>query len=1023
MKKSLLFILLIAAVVSYGVFSMTAAEKSSSDLAESTVKVDKRTKKAAKALGYAQWRSERIKNVYTGEVDPMDFYKAVKNANELKNQTSNKADGLLQMEWVSRGPDSQAGRTRAILFDKNDPNLVYTGGISGGLYKSTDLARNWERVAGYNGLNASVMSLAQTINGTIFVGTGETLAGGNPDGSLFNAAITGDGIYKSSDAGVTWTQIPETNVNAGVETGGVTTPGFSGEWSSVRSLATHPINSNLLLAGNNSGVRVSIDAEALEPTFLNATGVPSNVSDVQFTSDGKEAWAAASGRLYRSTDEINNFLSFNSVTIPGSGGAARAQIAISEVDANGDYIIYTSITNGPGCLVGIFKSEDKGTTWTQISFAGGSDPFAQPTGGATASCQGWYDHCIAVNPVDKDKIYIGGITFYTWGAGSGGLKRADQIDSEGVGSLEANYIHADKHTIVLSPHDPTGNTMLIGGDGGVNRCLNANSGFPDNMVFTENNKSLITLQCYSVGSGKYGEVAAGSQDNGSQYVDYTGISPRAAKEYSGGDGVGGAEISNLSPDILFSGIYYGNILRSLNNGESSTSFLDGNIDKGGCGHITCTEETPTSPCANKEQEGQSFIYPFFLMETHDRLNPKDDLFVYARDEKIFLPSGDSLSIKDTLLVDRDVTFEVKSEKIPGLDLKGLGFNLTLPSTLYPGDTQTFENKFDAKYFVPTKCGSNFFVCTNPLEEGASPKFSSVTVPLQSGISRMDASKDGDLLAAVSGSRVIIMQGWDAYDPDTNPGSVTNLNVNLTSIGGTSLSGVWVNKNNKDHVLVSEEGYGSTSKVFVSFNATSSNPTFANVHGNLPEMPIYSCVIDAANADRYIVGTELGIWASNDGGVNWFEENEGMGGRFPIFSLRQNWMNNFDCNVLVAGTFGAGMYTSISLMDCAEKSDLIWGRPDDTTPINEVFVEVDHIAVYPNPVQDVAKIAFDMNVDTDVTIKIVDLTGKIVSQKTFKGLNAGSQTLEYNVSTLASSTYLAVVSAGNKNFRSRMFIKK
>lgn len=1013
MKKSLLFILLTAAIVSYSVFSLSSSEKENTEIQANTTKVDKKQKKAAKALGYAQWRNDRIKNVFTGEVDPSDHYNAVKYANELKTQTANKADGLLGIDWVSRGPDSQAGRTRALLFDINDPNLVYTGGISGGLYKSTDLARNWERVTGYNGNNASIMSLAQTINGTIFVGTGETLAGGNPDGSLFNAAITGDGIFKSNDAGATWTQIDVTNE--------FNFPTFSGEWSSVRSLATHPTKSNILMAGNNSGVRISIDAEAAQPTFFNASGVPGNVSDVQFTSDGKEAWAAASGRLYRSTDDLNNFLSFSLVSVPASG-ASRAQIAISTVDENGDYTIYTSVTNGSGCLVGIYKSEDKGATWTQLAFAGGSDPFAQPTGGATASCQGWYDHCIAVNPVDKDKIYIGGITFYTWGAGSGGLKRADQIDSEGVGSLEPNYIHADKHIIRLSPHDPTGNTMLIGGDGGVNRCLNANSGFPDNMVYTENNKSLITLQCYSVGSGKYGEVAAGAQDNGSQYVDYTGISPRAAKEYSGGDGVGGAEISNLSPDILFSGIYYGNLLRSLNNGESSTSFLDENIDPAGCGHITCSGLSGTTTCANKETEGQSFIFPFFLMETHDRLNPENDLFTYARNEEIVLPSGDTLYIKDTILPGI-VTDQVVSDKIPGLDLDNLDLEYELTSTLFPGDSVFFENKFDAKYFVPSLCGSNFFVCTNPLQEGSSPRFSSVTIPLQSGITRMAASNDGDLLAAVSGSRVIIMQGWDAYDPDTNPNSVTNLNVNLSGLGASSLSGVWVNKSNKDHVLVSEEGYGSTSKVFVSFNATSNSPTFTNIHNNLPEMPVYSCVIDKANPDRYILGTELGVWASNDGGLNWFEENEGMGGRFPIFSLRQSWMNNFDCDVLVAGSFGAGMYTSISLMDCAEKSSLIWGRPADATPINDVFVEVDHIAVYPNPVQDVANITFDLNVESDVTVKIVDLTGKVVSQKTYNSLNAGSQKLDINVSTLATSTYLAVVSAGNKKFRSRMFIKK
>lgn len=1027
MKKSLLFILLLAAVVSYGVFSTSTAEKATSDVAKAKAAVDKRTKKAAKAIGYAEWRNERTKNVYTGVVDPQDYHKAIQYANQLKNQTSNKTDGVVGLEWVSRGPDSQGGRTRALLFDNTDPNLVYTGGVSGGLYRSTDLARNWERIASYEGKNASIMSLAQTLNGTILVGTGEALAGNLPDGSFFRASFAGDGIYKSNNGGDTWEKIAVTNVNSISEgTSGTTIPTFSGEWSSVRALATHPTKSNIFMAGNNNGVRISLDADAPQPTFFNAVGVTSNVSDVLFTSDGKEAWAAADGRVFRSTDEANNFLNFVATPIPGTGAADRTQLAISTVDDSGNFIVYASITDAPGCLLGIWKSEDKGISWTQIAFVGGSDPFAQPTAGSMASCQGWYDHCLAVNPVDKDKIYIGGITFYTWGAGSGGLKRADQIDSEGAGVLEPNYIHADKHGIRFSPHDPTGNIMLIGGDGGVNRCLNANSGFPDNMVYTENNKSYITLQSYSVGSGKYGEVVTGAQDNGSQYVDYKGISPRAAKEISGGDGIAGAEISNLSPDILFSGSQFGNPLRSLNNGESSTSFLDSNIDPGACGAMTCVVTTGSNPCP-RQGEGQRFIYTFYLMETHDRLVPKNDLFVYARDEEILLPNGGVQTIRDTIpssITSDDLKEMIQSEMIPGLDLNGLGLDYSLNATMFPGDTVEFENKFDAKYFIPSLCGSNFFVCTNPLQEGTAPRFSSVTIPLQSGINRMSASYDGDLLAATSGSRVIIMQGWDAYDPDTNPGSVTNVNVNLSSIGANSLSGVWVNKSNKDHVLVSEDGYGSTSKVFVSFNATSSSPTFANIHNNLPEAPIYACVIDKANPDRYIVGTEIGLWATNDGGVTWHEENDGMGGRYPIFAVRQHWMNNFDCDVLSVGSFGSGMYTSTSFMDCDQKDNLIWGRPAKTgTSINDVLVEVNHIAIYPNPVANIAKIAFDLNMASDVTIKIVDLTGKIVSQKTVNGLSEGSQTLNFDVSNLAASSYLVAVSAGNSKFSSRMFIKK
>ncbi len=1017
MKKVLFFTLIIAAAVSYGVFNYTAGNASQAEKVTKESFIAKQERKTQSALGYLEWRNELLKNEITGEIDPQDYYKAVNKANQLKTQSlANKTNGPLALEWVSRGPDSQGGRTRTILVDKDNENLVFTGGVSGGLWKSIDGAQNWERVSGWGDNNCAIMSIAQSINGTLFVGTGESI-GGSPTGGganpqvQFNASITGNGIYKSNDLGDTWAQVTQTDEFA--------TPTFSGEWASVNMMATHPVNTNLLIAANKSGLRVSTNAEAADPAFTNISGVNGAATDIQFTSDGSDAWAAVNGTLYKSSDLAGNFASWSQTTPTNS---SRAQLAISTVDANGEYTIYASFTNGSGCMVGVYKSEDKGTTWTQIIFAGGQDPFDQPTGDG-GDCQGWYDHCIAVNPADKDKIYIGGITFYTWGAGSGGIKRADQIDSESAGSLDPNYIHADKHFIKFNQHDLTGNTMYITGDGGINKCVNANDGFPDNMVYTENNKNFTTLQCYGVGSGKYGEVMAGAQDNGTQYVDYKGISPKAAKEVSGGDGVAGAEISNLSPDILFSGSQYGSLLRSLNNGESATSFLDENINPGNCTYQTCAIVNAPQTCDDVQGVAQDFIYSFYLMESHQRLAPKKDIFIYARDEEIVLPGGVVQIIKDTIYPG-DVTEKVTNAKIPGLDLNGLGITYELPAgeTLLPGDTFFFDNNFDAKYFIKSNCGSNFFVCTNPLQEGTSPRFSSITLGTQSGIRRMDASADGDMLAAVSGSRVIIMQGWDAYDLDA-PSTVTNVQVNLSGLGGGQLNGVSVNKSNKDHVLVTEAGYGSTDKVFVSFNATSANPTFVNIHNNLPEMPIYGCIIDKANPLRYVLGTELGIWATNDGGENWFEENEGMGGRFPVYRVRQQWMNNFDCDLISAGTLGAGMFTSTTLMECANKDNLIWGRPDDVTSITKVNEDLLNVSVYPNPVVDYANLGFYLNKPTDVTVKIIDITGKIVSQKIYKGLNSGDQKLKYDMSDLASSTYFAVVSSDGVRFNNRLFIKK
>ena len=1019
MKKSLLFILFIAIVVSYGIYQ-------NSNKANETVAVEDKASeafkskwenKATKALGFFKWRQEMLTNFETGKVETQDYYKALAAVKAL-NAQNNKAD-VLTLEWDPRGPDNQGGRVRTLLVDKDNPELIFTGSVSGGLFKSIDGSETWERVPAYNdGMNAAIMSSAQSVDGRIFIGTGEALAGGMPNGDPYNTSIAGSGIYYSSDLGDSWTSIDATNEHP--------LPTFSGHWSSVRMMATHPSQANILLAGNNGGLYLSTDADQTQPTFtivpkVSGGNIPGNISDVKIveTSSSVDGWCTSSGRIYKSTTSTLSDPWQLQQTIPSAiTGAARAQLAISTPDAGGNYIIYASFTDGPGCLVGLIKSEDKGTTWTQIVFAGGLDPFAQPTGGNTG-CQGWYDHCLAVNPADKNKLYIGGITLYTWGPSSGGLKRADKIGSEGAGSLDPDYIHADKHGIFFCPHDTSGNTMFIAHDGGISRTLNAYSGFPDEMVYTEQNRDFITLQCYSIGSGKYGEVIAGSQDNGTMYNNYKGISKLAAVRVSGGDGVAGAEISNLDPTVAFTGVYNGRIKRSLDlsTAFSATAFVDDNIDLADCGRITCATNPNGDPCSGIP-DGQSFIFPFLLMETHARKTERQTAYIYARDEIITLPGGSSLSIKDTIqpgnVIDHD---NFKFQLIPGLNSEGLDLSYNLTNILMPGDTQWFDTPFDSKYFVPTLCGSKFFVCANPLQIGTQAKFNYINLSGQSLIRRMDFSADGDMLVAVtSNGRVIIMQGWDDYAP-TALGDISTITHRIVNVGG-NITGVNVDKNNKDRVLVTLAGFGGSSKVYIIENATSLSPTATSVQGNLPIMPTYDCVISHSDPNKFIVGTELGIYASDDAGASWQSANNGIGALMPVFSVREQWVNNFDCYLLSAGSLGGGMYTSTSLSSC----EVVFGAPKDLTTIKDLNIKANDIILYPNPTKDDINIAFELSNNSNVNISLIDLTGKIVSNTSYN-LSTGKQSIKIDVSHLAKSNYMVEVKAGNTKYNSKMFLKK
>ena len=105
--------------------------------------------------------------------------------------------------WVERGPDNVGGRTRALLFDPNDPTqeTVYAGGVSGGLWKNTNIS-DINSVWSYVGIseNLSVSSIAVDPNNTNvwYVGTGESYTG---------ADAVGNGLWKTTDGGATWNQI------------------------------------------------------------------------------------------------------------------------------------------------------------------------------------------------------------------------------------------------------------------------------------------------------------------------------------------------------------------------------------------------------------------------------------------------------------------------------------------------------------------------------------------------------------------------------------------------------------------------------------------------------------------------------------------------------------------------------------------------------------------------------------------------------------------------------------------------
>lgn len=550
------------------------------ELAQKSMK--KFEEKTQSFVGAYEYLMKMKANPETGRIDVSDVMKARQTADKLKDSRIEKAG---QIEWQFMGPNNVGGRTRAVLVDKDDPKRMVIGGVSGGIFTSNNGGLSWtNHPQNTEFATLSVSAITQAPNGDIYIGTGENFDGRSyGQGKLGNSVLPGNGVYKSTDRGATF-QVLESTV-----------PNISGsniyntDWAAIQDVEVSPTNANLIYVATSRGVQISEDGGA---TWTKANGIPATVVayDIAIAQDGT-AHAVASSRYYKATDGFN----FNDEATGSANDFGKFEIsannkvlAMSPSDNN--YLYIVTVTNA-GCLRKVWQSKNGGDTWAIIGE--GSASFFDPMNGGS-QCQGWYDLCVTVDPANKERIILGGITLWSWSA----RDSWNQLD----GGQFPYQVHADQHTIVFSPHDP--NIMYIGNDGGVYRSLDAQNVFP---TFSAINKNYIVTQFYGMGAGRDGRVVGGSQDNSTVFVTLDGSSVLEGEFITGGDG-GFCDISKINPLAIFAESQNGAIVRTGSGTPPLSPFFDTNAD--------CAPLTPEGNCNPDGQlDGNPlFITPFVLWE-------------------------------------------------------------------------------------------------------------------------------------------------------------------------------------------------------------------------------------------------------------------------------------------------------------------------------------------------------------------------------------------------------------------------
>ncbi|MCP4593550.1 MAG: hypothetical protein GY842_22665 [bacterium] len=505
--------------------------------------------------------------------------------------------------WNDIGPGNIGGRTRTIVIDPVNPDTMYAAGVTGGIWKSTDAGTSWQVTDDFlPNLAVSTIVMDPTNPNVLYAGTGEGFFGSW-------ATHRGLGIFKTVDAGGSWDLLSGTVDDVP-----------AGSFYYVNKLVISPNNVNRIYAATMTGVWRSLDAGlswsivlvnpgawGSPPSGPQTNGCAVGCTDLVVRSDRNpdELFAAfgSSQRdgLYHSNDGGDTWTEYETPAVQG-----RMTLAIAPSNNDRIYIVMAQNSTGVyGKLYSVFRSDDGGDVWySSLDFGHPFSEWLMSYVSIATGCyehpviysQGWYDNIVAVDPLDPDQVWVGGINMYRSddGAQTFGLVgywfyyRSDPVPPVNL--------HPDQHAITFHPDfDGTTNQIVyLGNDGGMFRTGNARAatsqeecpigpdpGPPPDIAWESVNNSYGVTQFYHGDSAKEADsFFGGAQDNGTSRglaVD----TPNEWKMVYGGDG-GYVAIDPTDAQRVFIEIQgFPTIQMSTNGGETFADAVDGITDTDG----------------------------------------------------------------------------------------------------------------------------------------------------------------------------------------------------------------------------------------------------------------------------------------------------------------------------------------------------------------------------------------------------------------------------------------------------------
>lgn len=413
---------------------------------------------------------------------------------------------LLKMyRWRNIGPTDRGGRSIAISGARGRPMEGYFGATGGGLWKTTDGGENWTPVTDGQITSASVgaVAVSESNPDIVWIGMGETCIRGN--------IMPGDGVYKSTDAGKTWTHV-----------------GFR-ESDAIAKIRIHPRNPDIVFVASygkygadseERGVFKSTDGGRTwrKVLYKDAKTGAVDISidqtnpDVMYAAlweSFRNEWNMSSGGpgsgLYKSTDGGETWREIT--RNPGLPGGIDGKIGVSVSPADPNRV-YAIIENDNG---GLFSSDDAGATWTLVN------------SNRNIRQRAFYYTHVAADPKNRDVVYILNVSSYR---------------STDGGKTLGNFAGGDVHDLWINP-DNTDHVMLANDRGG---AITTNASNPQR---TWTGRDYPTSQLYRISATTHTpfHICASQQDATSFCITTANPAFGGGRGGRGGGG-GGAPAAN-----------------------------------------------------------------------------------------------------------------------------------------------------------------------------------------------------------------------------------------------------------------------------------------------------------------------------------------------------------------------------------------------------------------------------------------------------------------------------------------------